>query len=105
MYTLYTGNYEQYLFSLLNSGQKPTAWKDFIIDILLDIATGLFEAADVEFPGIGSVLAIAAKSVSTWSAGNHPNNLEATFAEFKDAHLAMQKQLVNKIIMVVIIEI
>ena len=95
---LYTGNYEQYVFSLINSGQKPSSWKDFIIDILLDIATGLFEAAGAEIPGIGAALAIAAESVKAWTADNHPDNLEATFAEFKDAHLAMQKAISDQLI-------
>lgn len=95
---LYTGNYEQYLFSLLNSGQKPSSWKDFIIGILLDIANGLIDAAGDELPGLGAALAIATDSIKYWSASNHPENLEATFAEFKDAHLAMQKAISDQLI-------
>lgn len=90
---LYTGNYEQYVLAILKSGEKPTEWKDFIIDILTEIAIGILEVASVEVPGAGPAIAIAGESIKKWTSGDKPANLDAEFAEFKLGHLQMEKAI------------
>jgi hypothetical protein len=91
--------YEVYMYALLKSGEKPSAWKEFVVSILTDIAIGIIAAAaDVLSAGIAgaaaiAVLAIAADSIKTWALGDRPGNLDAEFAEFVKGHNQMQKAI------------
>ncbi|RCR66919.1 hypothetical protein DUE52_24270 [Larkinella punicea] len=95
---LYTGNYEQYVLAILKSGEKPTEWKDFIIDILTEIATGILEVAAGEIPGAGPAIAIVSDIIKKWTTGDKPANLDAEFAEFKLGHLQMQIAISNTLL-------
>ncbi|GAB3280469.1 hypothetical protein GCM10027347_55620 [Larkinella harenae] len=90
---LFTGNYEQYVLAILKSGEKPTEWKDFVIDILTEIAIGILEVAAGEIPGAGPAIAIAGENIKHWTSSDNPANLDAEFAEFKLGHLQMQKAI------------
>ncbi|MBD2755724.1 hypothetical protein [Spirosoma validum] len=97
-----TGKYEEIVFHLLNSGQKPTQWKDFIINILTAIALGMFEAAGAitgtKFLLVGPELAIVSAIVRQFTSFDRPSNLEAQFAEFELGHLAMQIAISDKLL-------
>lgn len=95
---LYTGNYEQYVLAILKSGEKPTEWKDFIIDILTEIATGILEVAAGEIPGAGPAIAIVSDIIKKWTTSDKPANLDAEFAEFKLGHLQMQIAISNTLL-------
>lgn len=94
-----TGKYEEIVFKLLKSGEKPKEWNDFILNIFTEIANGILEAAavvaEVELPGAGAAIAIAVENIKQWTSDDKPNNLEAEFAEFENAHLQMQIAIEN----------
>lgn len=85
--------YEVYIYSLLKSGEKPSGWRDFIVDILIEIALAILEAAAEEVPGAGPAIAIAGENIKKWASGDRPANLDAEFAEFVRGHNQMQKSI------------
>jgi len=86
--------YELAVYALLKSGEKPTNWTDFIIDVLVDIAVGILEAASVENPFAVPAIAIAGASIKQWIlAPERPAGLDGQFAEFALGHNRMQKAI------------
>lgn len=86
--------YELAVYALLKSGEKPTNWTDFIIDVFVDIAIGLLEAASVENPFAEPAIAILGASIKQWiSASERPAVLDGRFAEFALGHNRMQKAI------------
>lgn len=86
--------YELAVYALLKSGEKPTNWTDFIIDVLVDIAVGILEAASVENPFAVPAIAIAGASIKQWIlASERPAGLDGQFAEFALGHNRMQKAI------------
>jgi len=91
----YCIEYETVVYGILKSGEKPTGWHDFILDIFSQIATGMFEDAADEIPGAGAAIAIAGDNIKTWVTGNVPGNLDATYIEFVNGHLKMQTAITD----------
>ena len=85
--------YEVYIYGILKSGEKPSEWKDFIIDILTEIAIGILEVGAGEIPGAGPAIAIVGENIKKWTSSDHPANLEAEFSEFVLGHNQMQKAI------------
>jgi hypothetical protein len=75
-----TGNYEQYVIAELQAGDPIAEYKDFVINVLTNIALGIMEAAaiatEVTLPFVGPVFAIAAEFIGQWGGGGAPGNFK-----------------------------
>lgn len=88
--------YEAIAFDYLNSGEKPTNWTQFILDVFVEIGVTMFEAA--ELPFAAAAFAITADFLEKWGEGEErPVNLYAQFGAFREGHLEMQTAIEAKL--------
>lgn len=91
----YCIEYETIVFTILESGEKPSGWHDFILDILSEIAVGMLEDAVDVIPGAGAAVAIAGNNIKTWLSNSVPDNLDAAYVDFLEGHNDMQDAIAN----------
>ncbi|MBC3787882.1 hypothetical protein [Spirosoma utsteinense] len=92
---LFMIGFEAEAWADLQSGTvAPESWKDFIIDIFVDIAVGILDAAAVatavELPFAGAAIAIAGESIKKWTSGDRPTGLAGAVADFATGVNQMQ---------------
>lgn len=59
--------YEDIAFDYLNSGEKPTNWSQFVLNVFVEIGVTMFEAA--ELPFAAAAFAITADFLEKWGEG------------------------------------
>lgn len=92
----YSIGYELEAYALIKSGTTaPADFKDFIVDLFINIGAGLLEAAATEIPFVGPVVAITIETTKSWlvKANRPPALVDASFADFVGGHNRMQKAL------------
>ncbi|MBD2752521.1 hypothetical protein [Spirosoma validum] len=84
---LTTGNYEKNIHTLFKSGQKPSSWKDFLINSFITVALGVFDVAGLEIPFLGPAFAITVNFINKWASGyDRPASFDTTFGDFENKH-------------------
>jgi hypothetical protein len=103
LYDGYTSKYENTVYHWVKSGDKPSGWQNFVVDVFTIIGVGIFDAAlaaaEVEFPFAGPAIAIAGATVNKWALGQDAPNFESAYVEFVDGHskihLAISDMLID----------
>lgn len=92
--------YELVAFLALDSTNTNGSWKNFIIDVFIDIGLGLAAAISIATGGAAVMPAIAcfAAFLKDWGFGKGtPSNLHAEFSAFIEGHNQMQWAIEEKL--------
>ena len=101
-------DYEFDMLEYLKSGNPhPSGWKDFIMNIVVDIVVGIISAAaaaseaataGAATAGIAAALAVTVELVQTFTASDVNANLDGVFAQFKTGQDNLYNALDNALI-------
>ena len=99
LYTAYNLPYITRVYTLLKGGEKPpTDWKDILVDICIDIAAAILEAAVAAIPGVAPAIAITAKEIEKWGLEKKASNgVDAAVSEFLGGVIEMHKTVINNL--------
>jgi hypothetical protein len=97
---IFTGNYEERVWSLLKGGAEPSDWTKIIVEIFTDIGFGILEAAVEEFPGVGPIIAATATQIEKWALGEKTDKgVDAAFGGFKAGYDDMMTEVSNNLLL------
>jgi hypothetical protein len=91
-----TGKYEGLAFTALNSTTKTAGWSNFLVNTVINIATGLIDATAIASgePLVVPAVGFLSAEIKEWiNGGNMPPNLTPVFVEYALSHLAMQEAI------------
>ena len=92
-----TGKYENIAFEALNSTVQTPGWTNFIINSVLDIATGIIDATAVIYgqPLVVVGMTFLSSEIKLWALGgsNRPSTLPDVFVNYALSHLKMQEAM------------
>jgi len=95
-----TRTYESLAFVALNSTTKTAGWSNFLVNTIINLATGLIDATAIAsgeplvVPAVGFLSAEIKECIN---GGSRPPNLTPVFVEYALSHLAMQEAMENKL--------
>jgi hypothetical protein len=91
-----TAKYEDIAFQALNSTTETGGWSNFLVNTVINIATGIIDTAlvasgaAVVVPAMGFLSA----EIKEWINGpNRPSNFPDVFTQYELSHLAMQEAM------------
>jgi hypothetical protein len=95
-----TEKYEDIAFQALNSTTETAGWSNFLVNTVINIATGIIDTALVVSgaPAVVPAMGFLSAEIKEWINGpNRPSNFPDVFTEYELSHLAMleamEKQL------------
>jgi hypothetical protein len=91
-----TAKYEDIAFQALNSTKQTPGWSQFLVNTVINLATGLIDAAAIDSgnPLVVPAMGFLSAEIKEWiNGGNMPSNLPAVFTEYELSHLAMQEAM------------
>ena len=92
-----TAKYEDVAFQALNATVQTPGWSGFIVDTVINLATGIIDAAAIASgePLVVPAVGFLSAEIKEWlnSKGGRPSNLTDVFVEYALSHLAMQEAM------------
>jgi hypothetical protein len=91
-----TAKYEDIAFQALNSTKQTPGWSQFLVNTVINLATGLIDAAAIDSgnPLVVPAMGFLSAELKEWiNGGSMPPNLPAVFTEYELSHLAMQEAM------------
>ena len=91
-----TGKYEDVAFQALNSTVQTAGWSGFIVNAVINLATGIIDAAAIASgqPLVVPAVGFLSAEIKEWlNKGSRPSNLTDVFVEYALSHLAMQEAM------------
>ena len=91
-----TGKYEDLAFDALNSTVKTAGWSNFLVNLVINLATGIIDATAIASgePLVVPAIGFLSAEIKEWINGpNRPAGLGDAFVEYASSHLAMQEAM------------
>src|SRR5262249_47984065 len=91
-----TGKYEELAFQALNSTVQTAGWKNFAINTIINLATGIIDGVAIlsEVPIVVPAVGFLSAEIKVWlNAGSRPAKLQDVYIDYALSHLAMQEAM------------
>lgn len=92
-----TGKYEDVAFQALNATVQTPGWSGFIVNAVINLATGIIDAVAIANgqPLVVPAVGFLSAEIKEWlnNKGSRPSNLTDVFVEYALSHLAMQEAM------------